>query len=113
MNAKHRQTIQRNRAIRLKARQRVEAAWTCVSTLCPDLPLHDRKALAWKILDLSRGEEQPPAPPIQITPAQVSEIVWRNFQCANRYCSAVLFTREIAEELNEFFKLEQGDESSG
>ena len=59
-------------------------------------------------MDLCEGEAQiAPRTRIEITPAQVSEIVWRNFQCANRYCSAVLFSREIAEELNEFFKGEE------
>jgi hypothetical protein len=36
----------------------------------------------------------------------VESIVWPNSQCANRYCSMVLFTNEIADELNEFFKPE-------
>jgi hypothetical protein len=38
---------------------------------------------------------------------QVSEIVWRNSQRANRHCSMVLFPELIAEELNEFFRLEE------
>jgi hypothetical protein len=89
-------------ATRERAARRVEAAWACVNTLCPDLPQQDRKERARKILDLTREGYQP-QPPIQITPAQVEEIVWGNSQCANRYCSMVLFSREIAEELNEFF----------
>ena len=105
MNEKHRQTVQRNRAIRLEAQRRVEAAWACVNALCPNRTLQERKTVAAKILDLCR-ENYRPAPPIRITPAQVTEMVWRHFQCANRYCSAVLFPREIVEELNEFFKPE-------
>jgi hypothetical protein len=93
-------------AIKLAARQRVDAVWTCLDILCPDMALKAKNVLAEKILDLSRGEEQKP-PRIMISPAQVQEIVWPNSQCANRYCSMVLFTREIAEELNEFFKGEE------
>ena len=33
--------------------------------------------------------------------------VWRHSQCANRYCSMVLFSQEMADELNEFFRPEQ------
>ena len=93
-------------AIKLTARQRVDAVWTCLDVLCPDMELKAKNVLAEKVLDLSRGEEQKP-PRIMITPAQVQEIVWRNSQCANRYCSMVLFSREFAEELNEFFKQEE------
>jgi hypothetical protein len=99
-------SAEKRAAIKLAARQRVEAVWTCLNILCPDLALEAKKELAEKVLDLSRGEEQKP-PRIMITPAQVQEIVWRNSQCANRYCSMVLFSREIAEELNEFFKQEE------
>jgi hypothetical protein len=77
-----------------------------VNVLRPELPLDDRKTLARKFLDLGREGYQPP-PPIRINPAQVQEIIWRNSQCANRYCSMVLFSREIAEELNEFFTSEE------
>ncbi len=92
-------------AIRERAARRVEAVWNCVNVLRPDLPLDGRKDLARQFLDLSRDDYRTTAP-IRITPAQVEEIVWRNSQCANRFCSMVLFSREIAEELNEFFKLE-------
>jgi hypothetical protein len=79
-----------------------------VNALSPDLTLADRKALAAKVLDLCRGEVQPPTR-ISITPAQVQEIVWRNSQCANSHCSMLLFSRELAEELNEFFRQEDED----
>lgn len=88
------------------AAQRVEAAWNCVSVLCPALPLQAKKVLAEKVLDLCRGDEQT-APMIQITPAQVQEIFWRNSQCVNAHCPMVLFSREIADELNEFFRQEE------
>jgi hypothetical protein len=105
MSRNRRKIAELNAAIEVAAQRRVEAAWECVSVLCPDLTPLLKKELAGKVLDLCEEKSQvPQKPPIQITPAQVQEIVWRNSQCANRYCSMVLFSREIAEELNEFFK---------
>jgi hypothetical protein len=77
-----------------------------LGVLCPELPLTARKILAEKVLDLSRGEIPPAPKRIEISPAQVQEIVWRTSQCANRYCSMLLFSREMADELNEFFRPE-------
>jgi hypothetical protein len=100
------QERRRRAAIRALAAERVEAVWACVNVLCPDLPLDDRKALATRFLDLGREDYRTPEP-IRISPAQVQEIVWRNSQCANRFCSMVLFSREVAEELNEFFRQQE------
>jgi hypothetical protein len=63
-------------------------------------------ALAEKVLDLSRGEAQKP-PRIKITPAQVTSIIWGNMQCINPRCPMLLFSNQIADELNEFFKMEE------
>jgi len=101
------QARRRRAAIRELATRRVEAVWTCLGVLCPDLPLLNRKALAETVLDLSRGEIQAEAKRIEINPAQVQEIVWRHSQCVNRHCSMLLFSRELAEELNEFFNPEE------
>jgi hypothetical protein len=94
------QERRRRAEIRKRAAQRVEAVFTCVNLLCPDLSFQEQKALASKVLDLCRGEA--PAP-IRINAAQIQEIVWRNTQCVNRHCPMVLFSRDIADELNEFF----------
>jgi hypothetical protein len=96
-------------AIRELAGRRVEAVWTCLGVLRPDIPFPERKTMAEKVLALSRGEWPPPAKKIEINPAQVQEMVWRNSQCVNRYCSMLLFSREMAEELNEFFNPEDED----
>jgi len=93
-------------AIKLAARQRVEAVWTCLCVLCPDLTPQDKKVLAEKMLDLSRGEDRKP-PRIMITPAQVTSIIWANMQCINPHCPMLLFSNQIADELNEFFKQEE------
>ena len=89
-------------AIKLAARQRVEAVWACLDVLCPDLALEAKKVLAEKVLDLSRGEDQKP-PRIMISPAQVTSIIWANMQCINPRCPMLLFANQIADELNEFF----------
>jgi hypothetical protein len=99
-------SAEKRAAIKLAARQRVEAVWTCLDILCPDLALKAKKVIARKALNLTREEEQKP-PRIVITPAQVASIVWPNSQCVNPRCPMVLFTNEIANELNEFFKGEE------
>ena len=93
-------------AIKLAAHQRVEAVWACLDVLCPDLTPQAQKELARKVLDLSRGEEQKP-PRIQITPAQVESIMRPNMQCIHPHCPMLLFSNQIADELNEFFKQEE------
>jgi hypothetical protein len=99
-------SAEKRAATKLAARQRVKDVWTCLDILCPDLALEAKKVIAREALNLTREEERKP-PRIMITPAQVASIVWPNSQCANRYCSMVLFTNEIADELNEFFKPEE------
>ena len=61
-------------AIKLAARQRVEAVWSCLGVLRPDLRGQAKKALAEKVFDLCRGKSQK-ALRIQITPAQVTSII--------------------------------------
>jgi hypothetical protein len=106
MNRNRHLSAEKRVAIKLAARQRVEAVWTCLDILCPDLALKAKNVLAEKVLDLSRGEDQKP-PRIMITSAQVSSIVWRNMQCINPHCPMLLFSNQIADELNEFFKAEE------
>jgi len=42
-----------------------------------------------------------------ITPAQVTSVIWANMQCINPRCPMLLFSNQIADELNEFFKQEE------
>jgi hypothetical protein len=93
-------------AIKIAACQRVEAVWTCLGVLRPDLTPQAQKELARKVLDLSRGEDRK-APRIMITPAQVESIIWPNMQCIHPHCPMLLFSNQIADELNEFFKGEE------
>jgi hypothetical protein len=92
-------------AIKIAACQRVEAVWACLGVLCPDMTPQEKKALAEKVFDLCRGKAQKP-PRIMISPAQVTSIIWGNMQCINPRCPMLLFSNQIAEELNEFFKQE-------
>ena len=102
------QARRRKAVIKELAARRVESVWNCLGVLRPEMPLPDRKVLAEKVLDMC-FERMPPPPKIKISPAQVQEIVWRTSQCANRYCSMLLFSREMADELNEFFWPEDED----
>jgi hypothetical protein len=61
-------------AIKLAARQRVEAVWTCLDILCPDETLLAKKVLAEKVLGSPLGQGRK-APRITITPAQVESII--------------------------------------
>jgi hypothetical protein len=99
-------SAEKRAAIKLAARQRVDAVWACLDILCPDMALEAKNVLAERILDLSRGRDEKP-PRIKITPAQVASIVWPNTQCIKPHCPMLLFTNEIADELNEFFKGEE------
>jgi hypothetical protein len=104
--SKHRHlSAEKKAAIKLAARQRVEAVWSCLGVLRPDLRGQAKKALAEKVFELSRGKDQKP-PQIKITPAQVTSIIWGNMQCINPRCPMLLFSNQIADELNEFFKQE-------
>jgi hypothetical protein len=51
-------SAEKRAAIKLAARQRVDAVWTCLDILCPDLALEAKNVLAEKVLDLSRGEKR-------------------------------------------------------
>ena len=97
-------------AVRQLAARRVKAVWACVGVLCPNMTPQGKKALAEKVLSLCRGEENPTVakpPRIMVTPAQVESIVWANMQCINPRCPMLLFSNQIAEELNVFFKQEE------
>ena len=92
----------RVRAIQELAHTRVVAALTCVNALCPGLDASGKRRIVNQILTVSDGKDRS-VPRQQITEAQVTEMVWRNMQCINRRCPMLLFGRQLAEEINEFF----------
>jgi hypothetical protein len=106
MGQNHQLSAEERAAIKLAAHRRVEAVWACLDVLCPDLTPQAQKELARKVFDLCRKEDQK-APRIMITPAQVESIIWPNMQCVNPRCPMLLFSNQIADELNEFFKSEE------
>jgi hypothetical protein len=74
----------------------------------PNMGIDEKKELAINLLKLCRGEYKPPPPPIvEITPPQVEEIIWSNMQCIHPHCPMLLFSKQIAEELNAFFHLKE------
>jgi hypothetical protein len=85
---------------------RAEAAWKCVSILAPNLKGGAKLDTARRILTVVDGKDRSqPRPPVQrITPAQVESIVWANVQCIHPHCPMLLFAKQIADELNEFFQ---------
>ena len=85
---------------------KVGAVWRCLSILSPDLKGEAKLKAARKILTLVDGKDrtQPHLPTQRIVPAQVESIVWENMQCINPRCPMLLFSKQIADELNEFFK---------
>jgi hypothetical protein len=88
---------------------RAEAVWACLNVLCPNLEGEAKKELARKMLTLADGKDRskPRCPAKQIGPAQIEEIIWANIQCIYPRCPMLLFSKQIAEEINEFFREER------
>ena len=87
---------------------RAKAAWRCVSLLAPDLRGEAKLEAARRVLSAVDGRDrsEPPPPAIRITPAQVEGIICPNLQCIHPRCSALLFSNQIADEINQFFNTE-------
>ena len=88
------------------------AALHCAIVLRPDLDGRELKKLAKKILAL--GDEEAGMP--KITAAECVELVWANSQCVstqNGTCPLLIFGRQLADELNEFFHGDDDGESLG
>jgi hypothetical protein len=89
------------------AQRRVVAVLACLKVLCPTADLDTRRELARKILTLTGGKDR--LPPKKITPAAVYETFTRNSQCVFNQtgrCPLLVFTKQLCEELNEFFREE-------
>jgi hypothetical protein len=82
--------------------RRVVAALNCVKALCPGLDASGKRRIVNQILTVSDGKDRS-VPRQQITDAQVTEMVWRHMQCITRRCPMLLFGKQLAEEINEFF----------
>jgi len=76
---------------------------------CPDIDHSARARLADTILALIDGRGRL-VPRQQIADAQVVEMVWRHSQCVLNQtgrCPLLVFGRQLAEEINEFFAEEE------
>ncbi len=74
----------------------------CIDVLVPGLDSRGKRRLANEILTLVEGRDRRPAK--QITDAQIVEMVWTHSQCIKPHCPLLIFGRQLATELNEYFK---------
>jgi hypothetical protein len=86
--------------------RRVALTRVYLKMTCPDLDQSARTELADLIIALVDGESGK-SQERKITDAQVNEMVWRNMQCINHRCPMLLFGKQLADELNEFFLEEE------
>ena len=88
------------------AKWKAAAAIYCANVLRPDLDEAGKRSLANDLLTLADGQDRT-APPNRITDAQVTEMVWSNIQCIKPHCPLLVFGKQLADEINEFFKEEE------
>jgi hypothetical protein len=87
------------------------AALHCALVLRPDLEGKELKKLARKILALGDDE----AGLRQITGTECVELIWANSQCVKNqtgHCPLLIFGRQLAHELNQFFHGEDDENPS-
>jgi len=88
--------------------QKVKAALHYVQLTRPLLNTKGKRQMVHAILSLGDGEDS--AAPRKITGGQCVELVWRNSQCIHARagrCPLLVFGKDLAEELNDFFAEEQ------
>jgi hypothetical protein len=105
--SRHKRASEQSNTIAELAHRRVGAVVACLKVLCPDADLRTQQQLASKILTLVHGIDRPVPQKKVITPAVVYEMFVRNSQCVlnkTGRCPLLVFTKQLCEELNEFFK---------
>ena len=91
------------------AQRRVALTRVYLKMACPDIDPGTRTKLADSILALIDGEDRR-LPQKKITDAHAVEMVWRHSQCVRNQtgkCPLLVFGRQLAEEINEFFREEE------
>ena len=91
------------------AQRRIALTSAYLKVIYPGIDQSNRTRLVDSILALIDGENRRLAQK-KVTDAQVVEMVWRHSQCVRNQtgkCPLLVFGRQLAEEINEFFK---GDE---
>ena len=98
-----------SREIRLavtSARWKAASAIYCANVMRPDLDESSKRKLANAILSLADHQDRS-MPNRRITPAAVEEMFFRHSQCINPKCPLLLFSKQLAEELNAYFREEE------
>jgi hypothetical protein len=85
------------------ARWKAASALYCATILRPDLDQIARRNLANAILSLG-GNQHRTMPKKYISAAVVEEIFFRQAQCVCAKCPMLLFSEQLAEELNAYFE---------
>ena len=80
-------------------RRKKASALYCALVLRPNASQKELRKLTQQILALGDDEAGMP----RITDAEVNEIVFRNMQCVYHKCPVLLFSKQIADCLNQFF----------
>jgi hypothetical protein len=91
------------------AQRRIALTSAYLKVICPAIDLSTRTRLVDSILALIDGEDRR-VPQKKITDPQAVEMVWRHSQCVLNQtgrCPLLVFGRQLAEEINEFFKEEE------
>jgi hypothetical protein len=84
------------------ARRRVVAVLQCVDVLLPGIDARRKKRLANRILTLCDGKDRTR----KISPAAVEEIFFEQMQCIYHKCPMLLFSKQLAEQVNAYFEEE-------
>ena len=95
------------------AQSRVALTRVYLRMACPEADNSTRVNLANSILALI-ADQGCATPPKKITDAQIVEMVWRHSQCVLNQtgrCPLLVFGRQLAEEINEFFKEERSGDA--
>jgi hypothetical protein len=91
------------------AQRRIALTSAYLKVICPAIDRSKRTRLVDSILALTDGEDRR-SPQKKIADAQVVEMVWRNSQCVLNQtgrCPLLVFGKQLAEEINEFFAQEK------
>jgi hypothetical protein len=88
------------------ARRRVVAALQCIDVLLPGLDARRKKRLANRILTLCDGKDRSR----KLHPAALYEMFEQHHHCVKDQegkCPLLVFTTQLAEEINEYFNGEE------
>jgi hypothetical protein len=95
------------------AQRRAALTHVYLKMACPDIDHSAQARLGDSILALINGEDSK-LPQNKITDGQAVEMVWRHSQCVLNQtgrCPLLVFGRQLAEEINEFFKEERSGDA--